>query len=252
MNNPTTKEQPAQAVDVLDAVEAFIREFLVCDDHQLTVLALWSAYTWCFPNFLTAPYLDIRSPQPQSGKSVCLLLLSTLCRSSLLVHGASPSTLFSRLLEGRSLEQIKLKEHRNLPLTLLLDDSHHSFGSSERQPVLALLNSGSEATSIFAFRTASYSVYGPKAFAGDFPLPPSLASRCIPIVLHRRKASDPVRPFVPDDLERLTDTFQHWFQDWSQENSNRLVENRNKPVQLPPGLTPRQQQCAEPLIRVAN
>src|SRR5690348_14914047 len=127
MNNPTLKQQAAQPVEVLDGVEAFIREFLACDDHQLAVLALWSAYTWCFPSFLTAPYLDIRSAQPQSGKSVCLLLLSSLCRSPLLVHGASSGTLFSRLLDGRSLEAIKLKEHRSLPLTLLLDDCHHSF-----------------------------------------------------------------------------------------------------------------------------
>lgn len=252
MNSPTLQRQAAQPVDVLDGVEAFIREYLVCDDHQLAVLTLWSAYTWCFPSFLTAPYLDIRSAEPQSGKSVGLLLLSSLCRSSLLVHGASSGTLFSRLLDGRSLEQIKLKEQRNLPLTLLLDDCHHSFGPSERQPVLALLNSGSQVTSVFALRGGNYSTYGPKAFAGNFPLPQSLASRCIPIVLRRRKASDPVRPFLPDDLEPLIDSFQSWFQNWSEENSNRLAENRNKPIQLPPGLTPRQQQCAEPLVRVAN
>jgi putative DNA primase/helicase len=249
MSSPTL--QQAQPAEVLDCIESFIREYLVCDDHQLTILTLWASYTWCFPSFLTAPYLDIRSPEPQSGKSVCLLLLDWLCRSPLLLSGAAPSPLFSRLLAGRSVTEIENGEHPNLPFTILLDDCHHSFGPSERQPLVALLNSGSDATSRFA-DDDDYCVYGPKAFAGNFSLPRSLASRCIPIVLRRRKASDPVKRFVPDDVETITKSFQSWLENWAEENSARLAENRNVPVQLPPALTPRQQQCAEPLIRIAN
>jgi Protein of unknown function (DUF3631) len=250
MNSPSLHQ--AEPAKVLDSIASFIREYLVCDDHQATVLTLWSTYTWCFSSFITAPYLDIRSPEPQSGKSVCLMLLESLCGSPMLVTGAAPSTLFSRLLNGRSVAQIRKGERIHLPLTILLDDCHHSFGPSERQPLLALLNCGSQATCLFAFRGEDYCVYGPKAFAGGFPLPRSLASRCIPIVLRRRKSSDPIKGFRPDDNETITKGFQHWLENWGAENSARLEENRNTSVQFPPALTPRQQQCAEPLIRTAN
>lgn len=250
MNSPTVPQpEPPQ---VLDSIAAFIREYLVCDDHQLTILTLWSTYTWCFHSFLTAPYLDIHSPEPQYGKSVCLLLLDWLCRLPLLASGATPSTLFSRLLASRSIADMEKRERPNLPLTILLDDCHHSFGPSERQPVVALLNSGSEITSRFADGNHIYCVYGPKAFASNFPLPPSLASRCIPILLRRRKASDPVKRFIPDDVQTIIKDYQSWLENWARENFERLSEKRNVPVQLPPGLTPRQQQCAEPLVRVAN
>lgn len=250
MNSPTLPQpEPPQ---VLDSIAAFIREYLVCDDHQLTILTLWSTYTWCFHSFLTAPYLNIRSPEPQCGKSVCLLLLDWLCRLPLLASGATPSTLFSRLLASRSMADMEKRERPNLPLTILLDDCHHSFGPSERQPVVALLNSGSEITSRFADGNHIYCVYGPKAFASNFPLPQSLASRCIPIVLRRRKASETAKRFIPDDVQTIIKDYQSWLENWARENFERLSEKRNVPVQLPPGLTPRQQQCAEPLIRVAN
>jgi len=32
----------------LDSLSTHIRRYLVCDKHQLTILALWTLYTWCF------------------------------------------------------------------------------------------------------------------------------------------------------------------------------------------------------------
>jgi len=49
---------------MLDSVAALIREFLVCDDHQLTVLTLWVLHTWCYMVCPTTPYLHIHSPKP--------------------------------------------------------------------------------------------------------------------------------------------------------------------------------------------
>jgi Protein of unknown function (DUF3631) len=245
-------QETANNAQALDLVAAFIRQRLVCDDHQLNILSLWSAYTWCFTSFINAPYLEIRSPEPQSGKSTCLMLLEAVCNSAVVLHGPAPATIIPRLIHGRSLDEIRNSKHPQVSLTILLDDCQHSFTLAERQPLISLLNCGSEAGFVYSHGADDYSVFGPKAFAGNTPLPSSLASRCIPIVLHRRKLSDPVKSYYSDDLEEASKNFRRWLQGWAEEHSERLLKNRNTPIQLPPGLTPRQQQCAEPLVRIAN
>jgi len=57
---------------MLDSVAALIREFLVCDDNQLTVLTLWVLHTWIYQVCPTTPYLHIHSPEPECGKTTCL------------------------------------------------------------------------------------------------------------------------------------------------------------------------------------
>jgi hypothetical protein len=250
---------PLQA---FDALASFLREFLVCDDHQLTTLTLWIAHTWCFDSFREVPYLDIRSPQPQSGKTTCLRLLDVVCCNTALVTGAAPDVLKYRLLYGRSVAQIKRmvenpeqarKQNQHwVHTTFLIDDYQHSFTASERQALIAILNCGTELAARYSYRDDDYFVTAPKAFAGNTPLPESLASRCIPIILRRAKFSEPVKRFFPDDLEPLTASFRAWLENWAKDAAPRLQEARDKSVQLPPALTPRQRQCAEPLLRIAN
>ena len=250
------QETPATPLQGFDALESFIRAFLLCDDHQLTLLTLWIACTWCVSRFHTISYLDVRSPEPQCGKSLCLKLLELLCCEPALVTAADPGTLLRRLLANRSISEIKKNidspNRPRFPVTFLIDDYHHSFGPAERQPIVALLNCGSDVSSRYSHGQDEYFVAGPKAFAGNTPLPASLASRCVPIVLRRRKFSDPLKPFFADDLLAPSNAFKQWLRDWTDEIAPRLQETRCKPIQFPPALTPRQQQCAEPLLRIAN
>ncbi|SRR5581483_11403910 len=58
MNNLENQDLPATPLQGFTAIESFIRAFLRCDDHQLAILALWIANTWCFSRFLTIPYLE--------------------------------------------------------------------------------------------------------------------------------------------------------------------------------------------------
>jgi Protein of unknown function (DUF3631) len=256
----STNLTPPQA---FDALASFIREFLVCDDHQLTALTLWIAHTWCYSRFRGIAYLDIRSPQPQSGKTTCLRLLEQVSSNAALVTAATADTLRGRLLYGRSVTQIKQKfenaekgdqekDQHWVPTTILIDEYQHSFGSSERQALVAILNCGADFAARYSHRADDYFVAAPKAFAGNTPLPESLASRCIPIVLRRAKFSEPVRRLFPDDLAPLAASFRDWLQNWASEVAPRLEEARDKSIQFPPALAPRQRQCAEPLLRIAN
>ena len=247
---------PATPLEGFEALQSFIRTFLLCTDHQLTILTLWIANTWSFPHFRTIPYLDVRSPEPQCGKSVCLRILDLLCRESALLTAASGGTLLGRLLHKRSVPEIekniKNSSPAGVPITFLIDDWHHSIGPSERQSLVAILSCGSDVSSRYPLGHGEYFVAGPKAFAGNALLPASLASRCIPIVLRRMKFSDQPKPFFADDLVNPAETLTQWLEDWTVEIAPRLEEARDKPIQFPPALTPRQQQCAEPLLRIAN
>ena len=143
MDNLQNQNSPLQG---FEALESFISSFLLCDDHQLTILTLWVANTWCFSRFHTIPYLDIRSPESQCGKSLCLKLLELLACEPALVTAADPTTLLHRLLDKRSLSEfrkniaeikknIENSNYPRFPMTFLIEDCHHSFGPSERQPI---------------------------------------------------------------------------------------------------------------------
>src|SRR5262249_61129618 len=88
---PTKYEEPD--AKMLDSIVAFLRHYLICDDYQLNLLALWIVHTYCFQDFPTTAYLHLRSPESQCGKTRCLEILNILCESSWLVSGATASTL---------------------------------------------------------------------------------------------------------------------------------------------------------------
>src|SRR5215472_2685134 len=83
---------------MLDSIAALIREFLVCDDHQLTVLTLWVVHTWLYDIFPTTPYLHIHSPEPECGKTTCLQLLKILSCQPWISSGPDPAALMQRLV----------------------------------------------------------------------------------------------------------------------------------------------------------
>lgn len=262
------REQIAQLDpgEMLSTVETILRKYLVCDDHQFTILTLWSVYTWCFDKFPTAAYLHICSPDSQSGKTLCLELLHTLSKDPWMATGATQQTVI-QILENHEF-QLRVEEeeveesdgdHEENPeerkehyTTFLLDDCHHTFGPSERQPLLARLNSGSRRFTWYSVGSDWFRFFGPKVFAGNARLPRSLAERCIPIVLRRKKATekvsrfDPLTPVIPLNLLA-------WIAIWCLDNSDTLTRlAQQAPLGMPDSLTPHQSDCAEPLLHIAN
>ena len=245
-------ENPAP--QMLDSISSFIRRYLICDEHQLTILALWIVHTWSYSRFLTTAYLDIRSPEPQCGKSRCLDLLYMLSNRPWFATGASPATIRDRLLHQRSLEKVTVEKRivrLPAPFTTLLDNYHHTFGSSERQALVAMLTAGTRQTSLFAYGRSDYCLFGPKAFAGNSRLPLSLAAHCIPIVLRRKRPSETVQRF-----DRASDRLPANVLDWLYQIDEDAYLNSDKtwqaPLRLSSHLTARQQDCAEPLLHVAD
>src|SRR5215831_8806708 len=241
--NPTNPP-PAE---MLESLTSFLRQYLVSDPYQLNVIALWIVHTWCYQHFPTTAYLNICSAEPESGKTRCLELLNLLSNSPWLATGVLKGTIIDKLLTPE-----RCTENLGAPHTVLLDDCHHTFGPSERQPLIALLNTGSQKTGRYILGPTEYCLFGPKAFASNVPLLPSLASRCITISLKRKKQSEPVRRFDRNAAETQAAKLLAWLNTIGS-NPGWLVKKANEtPPGLPKRLTPHEQGCAEPLIHIAD
>ena len=236
------------APDLFNSIAAYISQYLACDQHQLAILTLWVAHTWSFKPFCTAAYLNVRSPQPQSGKSTCLMLLKELSNNPSFATGVSAEAFRKYLLTDAT----RIDDNK-FEATIFLDECHHTFGPSERQPLVALLNSGSDVAPCYFAGTHEYYIFGPKAFAGNTPLPRSLAARCIPITLRRKKPSDILCRFHPRLAREDTITLVNQLISWARSNRSALEKAaQTTPPRIPPGLTPREQACAEPLLHLAD
>ncbi|HEY6349246.1 MAG TPA: DUF3631 domain-containing protein [Candidatus Angelobacter sp.] len=243
---------PPDPVAMLDSLAKFLRRHLVCEDYQLTLLALWIVHTWCFRSFPTAAYLHVRSVEAQSGKTLCLKLLAALCDSPLLASGVHWRSIMDNLLTPDRRVVPNKPSAASLPRTILLDDCQNSFAASERQRIVGLLNAGSQADCIYLDGLKHYCVFGPKAFAGNARLPRSLDSRCIPLVLRRKKPSDLMARFNSEAAASVA-SLARSLESWALANSAALAKVAHQPpARLPAGLSARQQDCAEPLLHLAD
>src|SRR5437660_983152 len=95
--NENRNAPPIPIGQALKQIDAFIKTHLVCSMHHRTILALWVVHTYCYNHFPVTPYLEISSPEPQSGKSLCLCLLKELCHKSWIPGGVTAACLTTRL-----------------------------------------------------------------------------------------------------------------------------------------------------------
>jgi hypothetical protein len=77
-----------------DAVETFIRRFVVMSDEQAATISLWAAHSHCFDASDYTGYVFVTSAERESGKSrlkeVCELLVANPVPTS----NVSPAALF--------------------------------------------------------------------------------------------------------------------------------------------------------------
>jgi len=243
-----TPVQPVDGQQMLSLVSAFIHQYLVCTEDQLAILALWVLHTHCFLNAAVTPYLHISSRERESGKTLCIELLSLLCMGPWLTSGFTPAILLRKLQD----EQY---------FTVLLDDCDSVFAHSKSVVILGLLNRGfgrEGAYSIPASESggmtvAEVEVFCPKAFAGMRPLPSSIQGFCIPMKLEPKEFGAPVKRFNMEEAREAGEPLALSLYQWSVENKDQLEAAASyRENQLPQELSPRQQDCAEPLLQLAD
>jgi hypothetical protein len=209
-------------------------------------LALWTLLTYCFQAWGAVPYLYIGGPL-SSGKSRVFEILARLVFRALATSNLTGPALFRTLHDRGG--------------TLLYDEAERlRHATPDQQEILSMLlagyKRGGQATRLEpvgdSFRPVAFEVFGPKALACVAGLPPTLASRCIPLTMFRagpnsakparRIDADPaVWQALRDDLHALA--LEHG-PDWQ------LLAARTDVC--PPGIHGRAQELWQPILALAE
>jgi hypothetical protein len=240
---------------LIDLVVDFYSSFLFCSREQIDLLALWTFHTYCFHHAPFSSALNIHSREKQSGKTTCLQLLHMLCGRASFHTSPSPA-LVIRQAQGMA--------GRPFTGTLLLDDCRFTtalqgvLSASVRWSGVQTVRSKNEAGDpIFEERFC----YFPKAFAGNQRLPDCLRDVSIPIALEpkgvlRSKPDDPDSSFLrfrQDDNQAEADSLSVDLHQWYEDHAEALKKMPSyQESQFPPELSSRQQDCAEPLLIIAD
>lgn len=172
----------------LNETRAFLREYIVfANDHQVNALALFIAVCWAIDTFDTAPYIHVRSPEKQSGKSRLLKVVGLLVPRP--QHTANIST--------AALAHLIDQDH----VTALIDEVDALFKErSESAEILrGIINAGNERGTPYVrmagpnmSKVKRFDVFGPKCLAGIGKIPDTIRDRSIVIELERRLKDQPV------------------------------------------------------------
>jgi Protein of unknown function (DUF3631) len=194
--------------NIVDSVIGFLRRFVFLKDESLYLLvAVWIIATYLYQNFDFAGYLFAYSPEPQSGKTTLLDVLSLLvANSSGIQISPTPAILF-RTANGK---------------TQLLDEIDTWMNHEELRSVL---NGGFQRGARVSrmdkdpksgFKTQEFPVYGPKALAGiGFnKLTRATRDRTFALAMVRQKKAERRERFrlrlVQGDAEALQTRIGEW------------------------------------------
>jgi Protein of unknown function (DUF3631)/Bifunctional DNA primase/polymerase, N-terminal len=230
---------------VLDAVEVFIRRFVVVSTTQTIAGTLWIAHTHALEAFDTTPYLALTSAEKRSGKSRLLEVLELLVREPLQSVNMSDAVLFRVIADRQP--------------TLLLDEADTIFGGKtrEREEFRGMLNAGWR-RGAYAYRMGGsnnrtlegFPVYCPKAFAGiGSYLPDTLADRSITVRLERRTREEVVERFRRREAVPKAETLRDALAAAVEPLTDELRAARPR---LPDELDDRAEDYWEPLLAIAD
>lgn len=181
--------------ELLDAIHARIRRWLILGEAELALVVLWIAYAVTLAAHEIRPVLAIRSAEKGSGKTRLLEILALLFGER--GHPTSTitaSSLFRTASEG----------------TIILADESDAWLSptnpSEGAEAMRAIINASHRPRIFGVitktdtsgktpRVVRYKIDCAIAIAGLKALPDTVADRSIPIVLNKRKSTEPIERF---------------------------------------------------------
>lgn len=238
----------APEVGVLDAVYALLGRFIAFPhDAARRAVALWVLHTYAIDYANATPYLNVYSPAPRCGKSTLFDLLSLIVHDPVGSSNMSPAVIY-RLVDVRH-------------PTLLLDELDAQLrGDRDRASAIqSILNAGYRrgptATVWRAegknFTPTPFDVFCPKAFAGIgmTNLHPTTLDRSIPILLERKRSTDPTERLHLRRLEPEAGPLCDLIRDWVDRHADEL---RGATPKLPAELDDRQQEIWEPLLAIAD
>ena len=245
------KEPPTEQIQLallLRDIRDVLKRYIVFpSEKEPSVIALWIAHTWILDAFDYTPYLSIRSPEKQCGKSKLLDCLSLLVAKPLAAVSASQAALF------RTIEQKRP--------TILLDEVDTIFTGKKKddnsENLRALLNTGFERKAKILrcegnnFIPKEFSVFCAKALVGIGTLPDTVNDRCIPIQLMRKARDERVERFRKRVAEVEFNSLGARLEKWAGQAEN-LEALQSAEPEMPNELTDRQWDISEPIVAIAD
>jgi hypothetical protein len=245
-------ESPCISVEVMrdalnDTVSLMKRFIVFPSEAAYQLLALWVAHTYAIEAFEYTPYLHVYSPEKQCGKSRVLEVLTHLVSKPWKLANPSEAVLFRKI-------------EKDCP-TVLWDEIDAVFQGKATDPskenLRGLVNSGFERNGRVPrcdgpqHEVKDYSVFCPKVFAGIGELPDTIADRCIPIRLERKKKSQETERFRGRYANQITEPLRLAMRGWAQDP--RVIETLSAArPDIPKDLGDRQADISEPLIAIAD
>jgi hypothetical protein len=184
--------QGTEAPDPVDLFKQLCERFLhyldfsqECARGTTATLALWSILTYCYQAWSAVPYLYVGGPLG-SGKSKTFDVLERVGYRPFKTDNITAAGMFRTLHDQGG--------------TLLFDEAERLRQSTpDQQDLLGMLlagyRRGGQASRLDkvgdGFQLVRFDVFGPKALACIAGLPPTLASRCIPVAMFRAGADSP-------------------------------------------------------------
>ncbi len=197
---------------LLAAVEAFVRQYVVLTSSELVAATLWVLHDWSIEAFDVTPYLAVTSPEKRAGKTRLLEVLELLLQKPLRVANISEAALFRSIADttgGRAV--------------ILLDEADAVFHSKgNHEDLRALLNAGYRRGAVVArcdpegrsYRVRQYDAFGAKVIASIGDLPDTIADRSIPIRMQRRARHEAVARFrlrkARIEAAKIRDALRAW------------------------------------------
>jgi len=231
--------------ELLAAVEELIAQFVVFGTPaQRTAVALWVAHAHALAAFDVTPYLNVRSAEKRSGKTRLLEVLGLLVPRPWHAVQPSEAVLFRKIARDAS--------------TLLLDEVDAVFTgppSDRTEGLRALLNAGYRRGATVdrcvgqGMKLVAFQVFCAKALTGIGTLPDTVADRCIPIALLRRKKSEQVTKFKLREVRPQAAPLYGALAAWA---ADAVAQLRTARPELPDGLGDRAEEVWEPLLAIAD
>ena len=227
---------------------AFIARFCALPtEHAYTAVTLWAAHAWTLDAFDSTPRLAFLSPEPGSGKTRALEILTLLVPWPMHAVNATPAALFRSVADPASRR------------TILFDEIDTIFGpkAKEHEELRGLLNAGHRRSGV-AYRcvgegtrqeVAAFPAYAAVALAGLGQLPDTILTRSIVIRMRRRAPHEHVEPYRARIHEPEGKKLGQQFGDWAATATEALAGSW---PDMPPGVTDRPADVWEPLLAVAD
>lgn len=232
----------------LDDARAFIARFCALPvEHAYTAVTLWAAHAWALDAFDSTPRLAFLSPEPGSGKTRALEVLTLLVPWPMHAVNATPAALFRSVADPASRR------------TILFDEIDTIFGpkAKEHEELRGLLNAGHRRSGV-AYRcvgegtrqeVVAFPAYAGVALAGLGQLPDTILTRSVVIRMRRRRPDEYVEPFRARLHEPEGKKIGQLIGDWANGVAERMT---GAWPEMPPGVTDRPADVWEPLLTVAD